>query len=83
MVEISGVEDLKGLKELDINPKEELLYLTNDTEYKLLNQEDIPNHKVLTKEQFKEYLYNTNDKQLFNVYTKDGYVTRVEQQYLP
>ncbi|MDD4679509.1 MAG: hypothetical protein PHP79_01265 [Clostridia bacterium] len=82
-VEISGAEDIERLKELDINPEEELLDLSDNSEYKLVNEEDILNHKVVTKEEFKEYIYDAQNKKLFNVYTKNGDIIRIEEQYIP
>lgn len=82
-VEISGAEDIERLKELDIKAEEELLYLSDNTEYKLVNEEDILNHKIVTGEEFKEYIHDAKNKQLFNVYTKDGYITRIEEQFIP
>jgi|LSQX01.2.fsa_nt_gb hypothetical protein len=74
---------MERLKELDINPEEALMDISESTEYKLINEEDISNHKVVTKEKFIEYLHDNNYEQLFNVYTKDGYVIRIEEKYLP
>lgn len=60
-----------------------MLDLSDNSEYKLVNEEDILNHKVVTKEEFKEYIYDAQNKKLFNVYTKNGDIIRIEEQYIP
>ena len=57
-------------------------------EYKILNWEDLSKHKKITKEEFMEFLdgdnpYNSTENLLFRLYTKDGYVTELIEQYIP
>lgn len=86
---ISGLStDISGdRKFLYINKnessEEELIDLSEDTEYKLISEGDIGKYKVVSKEKFQEYLHDNNYEKTFNVYTKDGYVIRIEEQYLP
>lgn len=101
-VEFLGFGDEERLKELNIDPDTldngyyihnlnsdlEELNLSEKTEYKILNWEDLSNHKDITHSDFMEFLdgensYNSSEYLLFHVYTKDGYVTKLEEQYIP
>lgn len=97
-VEFLRIEDIERLDELDINPQIEMpsgiyiynpetqsypLDLSEKTKYKLLNWEDISKHKMVTKEVFIDYLEELDYDPLFNVFTRDGYIDSIEEQYLP
>lgn len=64
------------------------LELSEETEYRVVNWKDLSNHEKITKTEFMEFLqgnnpYNSSEGLLFHVYTKDGYVTKIVEQYLP
>ncbi len=101
-VEFLGSGDEERLKELNIDPNTldngyyihnpnsypDALSLSEETEYKILNWEDLSKHKKITKEEFMEFLdgdnpYNSTENLLFRLYTKDGYVTELIEQYIP
>ena len=97
-VEFIGSEEKERLKELNINPDTldngyyiynptsypDGLFVTEDTEYNLLNSKSIPTKNiVVTKEVFYQYLQDINNATLFYIYTKDGGVTKIEEIYLP
>ena len=101
-VEFLGSKDVERLKELNIdsnkldngfyihNPTNypNSLFVTDETEYIILNWEDLSVGEIVTKSQFIEYLEGDNNYDpifvsLFHVYTKNGDVIRIEEQYLP
>lgn len=59
------------------------LETTDNTLYLILDWDDLSRHKAVTKEEFIEYNNGLDYSPLYNVYTKDGYVTRIEEQYIP
>lgn len=58
-------------------------YVSDDTEYLLLDWVDLSKHKNVTKKDFIEYNKNLSYSPLYNIYTKDGFVTRIVEQYIP
>lgn len=101
-VEFLGSRDEERLKELKIDPNalnngyyihnpdsyQDALILSEETQYYILNWEDLSDHKKITREEFMRFLdgdnpYNSTENLLFRIYTKDGYVTEVIEQYLP
>lgn len=97
-IEFIGSDERTRLKELNIDPDTldnglyiynptsypDTLFVTDKTEYKLLNSKSIPvNRIVVTKSQFYGYIQSANNDPIFYIYTKDGDVTRIEEQYLP
>ena len=97
-VEFIGVDEKDRLKDLNIDPDTldngyyiynpdsypDGLFVTEDTEYNLLNSKSIPmKNIVVTKAVFCQYLQDTNNATLFNIYTKDGGITKIEEIYLP
>lgn len=59
------------------------LEVSNATEYLILDWTDVSRHKALTKKDFIDYINSIEYTPLYNIYTKDGYVTRIEEQYVP
>lgn len=59
------------------------LVLSDETEYLLLDWKNLSKHKTVAKKEFIEYNNDLGYSPLYNVYTKDGYVTRIEEQYIP
>ncbi|MCF6466460.1 M56 family metallopeptidase [Clostridium sp. Cult2] len=59
------------------------LDLSDETEYLLLDWKNLSKHKTVAKKEFIEYNNGLGYSPLYNVYTKDGYVTRIEEQYIP
>lgn len=59
------------------------LDVSDNTVYLILDWNDLSRHKVLTKKEFIEYNSSIEFTPLYHVYTKDGYVTRIEEQYIP
>lgn len=96
-VEFLGLEDEERLKELNINPNElpngfyihnpnsypDSLFLSDETEYYLINWHDIATPKSVTKKDLIEYIEGSDYDPLFNIFTKDGYVIKIEEQYIP
>ena len=97
-VEFIGADEKDRLKDLNIDPDTldngyyiynpdsypDGLFVTEDTEYNLLNSKSIPmKNIVVTKTVFYQYLQDVNNAALFNIYTKDGGVTKIEEIYLP
>lgn len=97
-VEFIGADEKDRLKDLNIDPDTldngyyiynpnsypDGLFITEDTEYNLLNSKSIPVHRiVVTKSQFYQYLQGVTNGPLFNIYTKDGNITKIEEIYLP
>jgi beta-lactamase regulating signal transducer with metallopeptidase domain len=97
-VEFIGADEKDRLKDLNIDPDTldngyyiynpdsypDGLFVTEDTEYNLLNSKSIPmKNIVVTKTVFYQYLQDVNNTALFNIYTKDGGVTKIEEIYLP
>lgn len=101
-IEFLGSGDEKRLEELGIDPNDldngyyihnpdldqESISLGEDTEYKVLNWEDLSNHKSLSHSDFMDFLdgnnpYNSKEGLLFRVFTKDGDVIKLEEQYIP
>lgn len=97
-VEFIGSDEKDRLKDLNIDPDTldngyyiynpdsypDGLFVTEDTEYNLLNSKSIPmKNIVVTKTVFYQYLQDVNNAALFNIYTKDGGVTKIEEIYLP
>ncbi len=97
-VEFLGLEDEERLKELNIDPDEDMpsgfyihnphsypdsLFVSEETEYYILDWENLSAHKKLNKLEFAQHLDVLSYDLLFHVYTKDGYVTKIEEQYIP
>lgn len=97
-VEVIGADERTRLKELNIDPDTldnglyihnpdsypDGLFVTEDTEYNLLNSKSIPtNNIVVTKSEFYRYLQEVTNAPLFYIYTKDGSITKIEEIYLP
>lgn len=59
------------------------LDVSDETIYLILDWTDLSKHKSLTKEEFVEYNNSIEYTPLYHVYTKDGFVTRIEEQYIP
>ena len=59
------------------------LEVTDDTEYLILDWNQLSNHKSITKKEFIEHNESLSYSPLYHVYTKDGYVTRIKEQYIP
>ncbi|NLK44530.1 MAG: hypothetical protein GX300_09070 [Tissierellia bacterium] len=59
------------------------LDVSEDTIYLILDWSDISKHKSLSKKEFVEYNNSIEYTPLYHVYTKDGFVTRIEEQYIP
>lgn len=98
MVEFLTQDDEERAKELgiDINldmPSGFYIYnrdtypraldVADDTEYFILDQNQLSNHISITKKEFIEHNESLGYNPLYHVYTKDGYVTRIEEQYIP
>lgn len=101
-IEFLGFDDEERLRELNIDPNTldngyyihnpnsdlEELELSENTEYKILNWEDLSNHKDITHSEFMDFLdgenpYNSTEYLLFHVYIKGGNVIKFEEQYIP
>ena len=97
-VEFIGADEKDRLKDLNIDPDTldngyyiynpdsypDGLFVTEDTEYNLLNSKSIPMKNIVVKKTvFYQYLQDVNNAALFNIYTKDGGVTKIEEIYLP
>jgi len=59
------------------------LDVSDDTEYLTLDWNQLSNHISLTKKEFIEHNESLNYKPLYHIYTKGGYVTKIEEQYIP
>lgn len=59
------------------------LDVSDETIYLILDWTDLSKHKSFTKEEFVEYNNSIEYTPLYHVYTKDGFVTRIEEQYIP
>lgn len=96
--ELLGLQDVERLEELNIDPEMDMpsgfyvynphsypdgLVLSKETEYLLLQPPNFNTHTVASKVDLVEYLREVTYDPLFNIYTKDGYVTKIEEQYLP
>ncbi|MDR7869375.1 MAG: M56 family metallopeptidase [Tissierellaceae bacterium] len=57
--------------------------VSDDTEYLLLNWSDLSKHTSVTKEEFIKYNESLDYNLLYHIYTKDGYVTLIKEQYIP
>lgn len=54
-----------------------------ETKYLLLNYDNLSEHKNVTKEEFIEYNNSLGYSPLYHIYTREGYVTLIKEQYLP
>lgn len=61
----------------------ENLYLDEESQYFLLNWKDASKHNIVSKNEFIQYINGLDYRPLFNVYTKYGYITKIEEVYLP
>jgi beta-lactamase regulating signal transducer with metallopeptidase domain len=97
-VEFIGADEKDRLKDLNIDPDTldngyyiynpnsypDGLFVTEDTEYNLLNSKSIPTKNILvTKSEFYRYLQEVTNAPLFYIYTKDGAITKIDEIYLP
>lgn len=55
----------------------------DDTEYLLLDLNDSFKYKSVTKKEFIEYNEGLGNRGFFRINTRDGYVIRIEERYLP
>ena len=55
---------------------------SDETNYLLLN-ENLSEHKSVTKEEFIQYNKDLSYSPLYHIYTRDGYVTLIKEQYIP
>lgn len=93
---LNELDDVERLKELNIDPNTldngyyiynptsypESLYMAEDTEYNLINWETVTS-KIVTKSEFHKYLQDASYDPIFHIYTKDGDITKIQEQYLP
>ena len=101
-VEFLGSGDEERMEELGIDPNKldngyyihnpdpylETISLGEDTQYKVLNWEDLSKHKTLSQADFIDFLdgnnpYKSREGLLFRVFTQDGDVIKLEEQYIP
>lgn len=97
-VEFINLDDKERISELNLNvdydmPNGYYIYNTDNyplslevsdsTQYLVLNWDNLTEHKSLIKKEFIEYNKSIEYNPLYNVYTKDGFVTRIVEQYLP
>lgn len=62
------------------------LDLADDTEYLIFKEDEsgvVSDHKSVNRKEFIEYNEGLNYAPLYHIYTKNGYVTKIEEQYLP
>ena len=61
--------------------------LSDETEYYVLNWNELNGEfdspKSVTKEELIDYIDSLAYKPLFNIFTKDGYVIKIEERYVP
>lgn len=58
--------------------------VSHETEYRILDfMDNYQSHMTLTKKDFIEHNDSLGYNPLYHVYTKDGYVTRIVEQYIP
>jgi beta-lactamase regulating signal transducer with metallopeptidase domain len=61
--------------------------LSDETEYYILNWNELKGDfdlpKLVTKEELIEYIDGLSYTPLFNIFTKDGYVIKIEERYVP
>jgi len=57
--------------------------VSDESAYMLLDWDNLSRHKAVTKKEFIEYNESLGNSTLFRINTKDGYVIRIEEQYLP
>lgn len=93
---LNDIDDVERLKELEIdadtlnngyyiyNPTSypEGLFLGKDTEYNLINPENVTS-KVVSKSEFHQYLQDATHDPIFHIYTRDGDITIIQEQYRP
>ena len=93
---LNDLDDVERLKELEIDPDTlnngyyiynptsypEGLFLGEDTEYNLINQETVTS-KVVSKSEFYQYVKDANHDPIFHIFTKDGTITKIQEQYRP
>ena len=97
-IEFLGSEDEERLRELNINPDKDMpngfyiynpdnylttLFLSDETQYLIVNWEDLSNHKSVTKQELIEHLKEYSKAPPFRIITKGGYVQSIMEQYLP
>lgn len=97
-VEFLTMEDEERIAELNIDVNVDMpsgfyiynkdnyptsLEVLDSTQYLLLDWTDLSRHNRVTKEDFIEYNNSLEYTPLYHVYTKDGYVTIIEEQYIP
>lgn len=97
-VEFLTQEDTERAEELNIDINTDMpsgFYIYNNdnypmafevydgTEYLILDSVQLSEHISVSKKEFIEYNDAPNNNPLFHIYTKDGYVTRIEEQYIP
>lgn len=98
MVEFLTYEDEERLIELGVDMDYEMiadfyihdgdsditsLEVADTTEYLVLDWEQIPNQISMTKKEFSEYNEGAIHNPLYHIYTKDGYISKIEEQYIP
>ncbi|MDD2447810.1 MAG: hypothetical protein PHY91_09090 [Tissierellia bacterium] len=54
-----------------------------ETEFLILDLNDLSNHISISKKEFIEFNNSRGNSTLFHIYTRDGYVTSIIEQYLP
>ena len=97
-VEFLTLEDEERAKELGLDMDYDMpsgFYIHNpnvypaafdtsgETNYLLLDYNNLSEHKNVTKEEFVEYNNSLGYSSLYNIYARDGYVTLIKEQYIP
>lgn len=97
-VEFLTLEDEERAAELGIDTMPSGFYIYNpdtypsafdvsdDTEYLILKTDEFgvsSGYESITKKKFFEYNNSLNYNPLYHIYTKDGYVTLIKEQYIP
>lgn len=97
-VEFLSLEDVQRAAELNIDVNSDMpsgFYIYNNdnyptafqvydgTEYLILDSANLSNYISVSKKEFIEYIDASNNNPLFHIYTRDGYVTTIKEQYIP